>query len=551
LDLSSLRFGALLPFVFVVLSCGSDADAPLPETPLDEPAATAPPLFNPDPEPAPPADPRPQPDPRPDTEPEPEPEPEPDVEPEPEPDPVVPERNHVGLLAAWSLDEPSGSMAYDNSTAEPPLDLAVLSGPAGAWGDGAYAASAPARLQSSGPANAITQAIAASGALTLEAWITPQTNAQSGPARILSLSQSPTARNVTLAQDGTQLRLRLRTSTTDKNGVPEFSTPDGAIGADLTHIAVTRDAAGAVVVYVDGQVAATTTIAGDLHGWAPMPVVLANEATGDRPWLGKLHLAAIYDRALSSDEIAQNHAAGPDAALPNPTPQALPDPPDEPEVDPDCIVGFDPLNYEATPSTPSKTLALPLEPGVTYSRLELEYSFQPADWGGNCYNPVYSPPKSVPQFHTLLSLQRGMHWCKGGSLLGISARGPGKNQLRVQTHWKDPPHTGSGCGQSEEFEPIPTIKKALDPGSMHHVRVVYDTAASLVEVTIDGQTYTGTPLPGTTITPLASHPIAVRLSLPEWLECYDASGNHTDAAACCWIPSVGWTFQDLEYRVCK
>jgi VanZ family protein len=37
---------------------------------------------------------------------------------------------------------------------------------------------------------------------------------------------------------------------------------------------------------------------------------LANEATLDRPWLGRLYLAAIYNRALKPEEIVRNYQAG-------------------------------------------------------------------------------------------------------------------------------------------------------------------------------------------------------------------------------------------------
>lgn len=39
---------------------------------------------------------------------------------------------------------------------------------------------------------------------------------------------------------------------------------------------------------------------------------LGNEGTGDRPWLGRIHLVALYDRALSPEEIARNFRLGPD-----------------------------------------------------------------------------------------------------------------------------------------------------------------------------------------------------------------------------------------------
>jgi hypothetical protein len=40
-------------------------------------------------------------------------------------------------------------------------------------------------------------------------------------------------------------------------------------------------------------------------------IIVANEATNDRTWLGELHLIAVYDRALDAGEVEQNFMAGP------------------------------------------------------------------------------------------------------------------------------------------------------------------------------------------------------------------------------------------------
>jgi hypothetical protein len=41
-----------------------------------------------------------------------------------------------------------------------------------------------------------------------------------------------------------------------------------------------------------------------------LPFQIANEATLDRPWLGRIHLVALYNRALSREEIANNFQLG-------------------------------------------------------------------------------------------------------------------------------------------------------------------------------------------------------------------------------------------------
>ena len=49
----------------------------------------------------------------------------------------------------------------------------------------------------------------------------------------------------------------------------------------------------------------------DFHNWnAGYPLQLANEASLDRPWLGTIYLAAVYNRALGPEEIAGYYQQG-------------------------------------------------------------------------------------------------------------------------------------------------------------------------------------------------------------------------------------------------
>ena len=106
--------------------------------------------------------------------------------------------------------------------------------------------------------------------------------------------------------------MRVRTTTTDDNGEPSLTTPPGSLAADLTHVVYTRDATGQATLYIDGVAVRSGQIEGTLDNWDPAyRLLVANEASGDRPWLGELYLAAIYDRALSESEVVQNYAAGP------------------------------------------------------------------------------------------------------------------------------------------------------------------------------------------------------------------------------------------------
>jgi hypothetical protein len=67
-----------------------------------------------------------------------------------------------------------------------------------------------------------------------------------------------------------------------------------------------------VVFYIDGAENLLFTRTGATTNWdATYPLLVANERTNDRAWLGELHLVAVYDRALDAGEVEQNFTAGP------------------------------------------------------------------------------------------------------------------------------------------------------------------------------------------------------------------------------------------------
>ena len=161
------------------------------------------------------------------------------------------------------------------------------------------------------PARKIIDAVRRSNAITVEAWLKPAKTSQSGPARIVSISQDTSGRNVTLGQDDDVFDVRLRTTGTSTNGIPSTGSPKKSLQTRLTHVAYTRDAAGSTTIYLDGKQVARGKASGNASNWdTNQRLSLANEVTGDRPWLGELHLVAIFDRALSASDVQQNFVAG-------------------------------------------------------------------------------------------------------------------------------------------------------------------------------------------------------------------------------------------------
>ena len=73
----------------------------------------------------------------------------------------------------------------------------------------------------------------------------------------------------------------------------------------------TRDARGVANLYVNNELVVSDTVGGDFSNWNDYYCLgIANELTGDRPWLGELDGVAIYDQALDGSEVAQNFLAG-------------------------------------------------------------------------------------------------------------------------------------------------------------------------------------------------------------------------------------------------
>ena len=85
----------------------------------------------------------------------------------------------------------------------------------------------------------------------------------------------------------------------------------GCVKPELTYVAYARDKAGRATLYVDGVRQASANVTGDFSNWdSNHRLALANELTRDRPWLGQLRQVAIYDRALSAEQVQRHFQAG-------------------------------------------------------------------------------------------------------------------------------------------------------------------------------------------------------------------------------------------------
>lgn len=220
-------------------------------------------------------------------------------------------RVREGLQVLYLFDAAEGSQIPDRSGVDPPLHLLIADEKAVRRVPGELEVTAATLIQTERPADRLVQAVKKSGAVTIEAWVRPQKLDQSGPARIVTLSQNPNERNFSLGQDGGRCEVRLRTTETNTNGIPATTSSDQPLKPEWLHLVYTRSREGRARLYVNGRLNAERNVGRRLDNWATgYRLALANEITQDRPWLGGYRLVAIYSRDLTAEEVLSNFRTG-------------------------------------------------------------------------------------------------------------------------------------------------------------------------------------------------------------------------------------------------
>jgi hypothetical protein len=150
--------------------------------------------------------------------------------------------------------------------------------------------------------NSFLQRLIESNLLVIELWVTPSNTWQEGPARILSYSSNAYERNFTIAQDRDALQLRLRTSAADVNGLSGQVEVNEAFSAgQLTYILIISNAEGTAIAVNSTVPELVNTKPADFSSWSESyDLIIGNEATGGRPWLGDIHRIVIRNSAQES-----------------------------------------------------------------------------------------------------------------------------------------------------------------------------------------------------------------------------------------------------------
>ena len=216
-------------------------------------------------------------------------------------------RTTNGLVAFYDFATDEGKIIHDRSGTGEPINLEIQDPKGVRRRPGNLEIIGETRIQSKVAPTKLLEAIQASNALTVEAWIHPANTQQEGPARIVSFSKTTSHRNFTLGQEKDTYDFRLRTTRLSSNGMPSLASPRRSVQTALTHLAYTRDNSGQARLYINGEQKAQRVVPGDMGNWDKSHrLTLANELNANRPWKGIYYLVAIYSRALPPDEIQEN-----------------------------------------------------------------------------------------------------------------------------------------------------------------------------------------------------------------------------------------------------
>ncbi|WP_096086934.1 LamG domain-containing protein [Agaribacterium haliotis] len=222
-------------------------------------------------------------------------------------------RIESAVIAQYDFKTGSGAVAYDTSGVEPALDL-QLSGDyewVGSWGVRINDGKAQGATSAS---EKLHQLVRSTGEFAIEAWVIPDNVAQDGPARIVTYSGGPDARNFTLGQTTYDYDFLVRHSEAEGVAGDLLSTPsaDEVLQATLQHVVVNFDPIDGRTIYVNGELAAEdTSPLGNFNDWDPTyALAVGNEVDNDYLWMGTIRMLSIHNRTLSAEDVFTNFDVG-------------------------------------------------------------------------------------------------------------------------------------------------------------------------------------------------------------------------------------------------
>ena len=152
----------------------------------------------------------------------------------------------------------------------------------------------------------ILERLRESNQLTLEVTVTTSSNSGSGLGHIVSYGRDSRDWSLVLAQRADALVFGIESSASGQLPLMEV----GRLVEGRPHHVVVTVADDAVIGYIDGQPVSSHDIDQiDVSAWAERRLSFGQASDGSSDWAGTIEGVALYDRALSADEVGRHHQA--------------------------------------------------------------------------------------------------------------------------------------------------------------------------------------------------------------------------------------------------
>ena len=177
----------------------------------------------------------------------------------------------------------------------------------------------PTKAATSGAATNITDNVVSTNQFTIHARIDPKTRSQTN-ATIMAVAGNATDRNFSIRQQGQKVEILLTTKDSQGNLVntvlqsADFMTSNSQAtyevcatfdGSTLKLYTRVNDSYSSGTASGTGTMV-STSVSGNLGGWnRSYRLTYANEDSNDRPYLGALWHAEVYNTALNTSQIAK------------------------------------------------------------------------------------------------------------------------------------------------------------------------------------------------------------------------------------------------------
>lgn len=228
------------------------------------------------------------------------------------------QRDFNNLVAYYNFQNIQNNEIPDLSGYQQPLNLKIDEPVNSVKSEkGAISIIYPAHVRSLTSASKIVNACKKTNELSIELWVNSYDN-NFMPSTIISLANDSSdvgfevQQDVQNTQESPFYKVLIQTKSTYSNGLPAISQTVPHRGNTFNHFVFTHNQNGDNLMYVNGELVGQGYRVPSLNTWKDdFYLTLADNGNDQQPFIGAIYLCAIYNKALTHDEIMNNYLAGP------------------------------------------------------------------------------------------------------------------------------------------------------------------------------------------------------------------------------------------------